>query len=1151
LSCFYSAVLVAALAFASSAALAQTGAIQGTITDAAGATVPKAKVTALDQDKQVVAREAVTNTLGAFYLTPLLPGRYTIRVEAAGFKAFESKDLTLDQNQVMTLGVISLQLGQLTDSISVEAQIPLVETSTSQKSFVISSKEVTEVPLNGRDFQSLMRTLPGVVSNDSSDFRLAFNNTNSFNVNGQRGSSNNVFLDGAINTDVGANDGQYTQISLDAVGEFKLQTSAFSAEYGRNPGVMISINTKSGGSQFHGTAYEFLRNDAFDARKPFDTTGQVQKLRFDQFGGNLSGPVLIPHFSTGEHKKLFFFFNYEGTRATRPLNTNTFIDIPSQQILNGDFRQLYRSNPDGTQQTIAGSNGVPVGTVFQPGTIVRDSSGRAIGGTPYPNNTIPVSQWNQNAPAFIKMLNFVSRAGATPTPGSPEQVRIPFSPTYAFHKNAEVARVDYNISPNMNFFFRWADDAQQEQQNIGIFNTLPYPVYPQFREKPGASWSWNLVNVISPATTNEFIFAYNHLTQVVDVVPGTDKSSYDRTALGFKFQELYPNQNVRNRFPSFNCGIGSCNFSPFQANWRSEGKTYAWTDNLTHNRGSHTFKTGIYYNFNDNGQQPGWSDALNTNFGPNASNPNDTNNQFANMLLGNYTSVSQTRGIYFGAFRFFSTEAYGQDSWKVNRRLTVEYGVRWAFEGPTYTRGKFLQNYFEPQLYDRSMSVMINTASGVTNGTILAGSGNPYNGMVQEGTNNLPLGGVQHRKNNWAPRLGLAWDPFGDGKTAVRLGTGIFYERAQQNVYNFGGLGNPPLVSTPTLYGGNLDQVSPSLVASGTIAPVSVIAVDMKGQIPTTFAWSFDIQHELGNKTSVDVGYVGNQGRHLQYNRDLGQLPLNTTTAPGTTVLSSVNFTNNAIRPYPGYTSVNYTEFGATSNYNALQTRVSRRFAAHLTANATYTWSKAMDEVDADGNAIGYYLDRRRDYARAGFDRKHVFNLDYVYELPAFAKQNAFLKAAINGWQVAGITRFWSGYPINVSANGDPGTLGGGQRADYLGGQIYPNNPNRFNFFNPLVFGRPAQGTLGNLGRNALTGPGINNWDISMYKNTRISERVSTQLRVETFNTFNHTQWASVNGGISVPNPSSPVTVSSQGGTGQVSATRDSRNIQFGLKLLF
>jgi hypothetical protein len=1144
----YVTLIACALTFGLSGAMAQTGNIQGTVTDSAGASVPNASVKAFDQDKQVVARETTTSRDGTFNLNPLLPGHYRVRISATGFKAYESNNLTLDLNQIMNLGILVLPIGQMTESISVESQSPLVETSTSQKAFVISSKEVTEVPLNGRDYQSLMRTLPGVVSNDTSDFKLQFNATNTFNINGQRGSSNNVFLDGAINTDVGANDGQYTQVSLDAVGEFKLQTSAFNAEYGRNPGIMISINTKSGGSAFHGTAWEFLRNNAFDARLPFDTTGNTAKLRFDQFGGNISGPVLVPHFSTGDHKKLFFFFNFEGTRGTRPNGGTPYIDIPSQQVLNGDLSQLFR--PGFIQ-----NNGVNTqyqnGTVFEPGTIVRDSSGRAIGGTPFPGNIIPQSQWNQNAAAFIKLLSFPNRAIATPTPGSPEQVRFPFLDSYQLRKNAEVARVDYNISPNMNFFFRWADDAQHEQQGLGIFGSTPYPVYPQFREKPGASWSWNLVNVISPRTTNEFIFNYNHLTQVVDIVAGTPKSQYDRTALGFKFQELYPDQNVRDRFPSFNCGIGSCNFGPFQANWRSEGKTYAWTDNLTHVIGAHTLKTGIYFNWNDNGQQPGWSDALNINFGASANNPNDTGNTFANMLLGNYTNVNQTRGIYYGAFRFFTTEAFLQDSWKVNRKVTLEYGMRWAYEGPTYTRGKFLQNYFEPNLYDPTKSVQIFTGPGVANGSIVQGSGNAFNGLVQEGTGGLPLGGVQHRYDNWGPRLGVAYDPYGDGKTAIRIGGGIFYERMQQNVYDFGGLGNPPLTTTPQLYGGNLDGVSPALVATGTIFPVSVTAVDKKGQIPTTYSWSLDVQRQLGGKTSLDVGYVGNEGRHLQYNRDLGQLPLNTTTAAGSTVLSSVNFVQNAARPYLGFQSINFTEFGATSNYNALQTRLSRRFASRLTANVSYTWSKAMDEVDSDGTAIGYAFDRRRDYARAGYNRAHVFNVDYVYDLPEFAKNNGALKRVVNGWQLAGISRFVSGSPINVTANGDPGTFGGGQRADYIGGQIYPGSQNRFEFFNPLVFARPAQGTLGNLGRNALTGPGFQNWDISLYKNTHITERVSAQLRLETFNALNHTQWAGVNGGINVPNPSTAVTVATQGGTGQISGTRDPRNIQLGLKILF
>ena len=1135
-------------------AFAQTGSIQGVIVDSAGASIPNAKVAAYDQAKQVVARETVSGQNGGFFLSPLLPGHYTIKVEATGFKAVERTDLTLDQNQIMNLGSLTAEVGQTTESVTIEAQVPLVETSTAQKSFVISQKQVTELALNGRDFQSLMRTLPGVVSNDASDFRLAFNNTNSFNVNGARGSANNVFLDGSINTDVGANDGQYTQISLDAVGEFKVQTSAFNAEYGRSPGIMISINTKSGGSQFHGTAYEFIRNDAFDARRPFDTTGTVAKLRFNQFGGNLGGPILIPKFSTGDHKKLFFFFNYEGTRATRPQGAS-FIDIPNQAILDGDFRSLYRSNANGSPQLIAGST-FPVGTIFQPGTIVRDSSGRAIGGTPYPNNTVPRSQWNQNAPAFIKILSLANRSSASPTPNSPELVRLPFQDTYKFNKNAKVLRVDYNISPSMNFFFRWADDAQQEQQGVGIFGSTPYPVFPQFREKPGASWSWNLVNVISPTITNEFIFAYNHLTQLVDVAPGTDKSSYDRDALGFKLKELYPDQNVRNRFPTFNCGIGSCNFAPFQPNWRSEGKTYAWTDNLTMVRGAHTFKTGIFFNMNDNKQQPGWNDALNINFGPSADNPGDTNNQFANMLLGNYTSVSQTSGIYYGAFRFFATEFYGQDSWKVNRHLTLELGARYVYQGPTYTRGQYLQSYFQPDRYDPSKAVKINTTPGtVLNGTIIPNSGDPFNGLVQEGSPGLPLGGVNHRKNQVAPRFGVAYDPFGDGKTSIRAGGGVFYERIQQNVYNFGGLGNPPLVFTPTLYGGNLDRVDPSLVSSGTRAPVAVTAVSQQGENPTIYAWSFDVQREIGGKTSIDIGYVGNTSRHLLNRRDLGQLPLNTTTAPGSTLLSSVNFTNNAIRPYPGFTAVNYTEFSGTSNYHALQTRLSRRFASNFTGNISYTWSRAMDQADNDTDAIGYYLDRHREVGPAGFDRTHIFTLDYVYELPKLKSGNGLVKSVVNGWQISGITRFWSGSPLNLTTNGNPGTLASSNpspvRPDYLGGQIYADKQDRFNYFNPLAFGRPADGTYGNLGRNALRGPGINQWDISAFKNTRISERVTAQLRVETFNTFNHTQWATVNTVFNVPNPSQAVTDATKGTVGQVSNTRDPRNIQFGIKLLF
>jgi hypothetical protein len=1140
---------IAMLALAAGPLFGQSSSIQGTLVDPQGGVIVNGTVSAVDESKSLVVRTTATQQDGSFQLRPLLPGIYTVKAESKGFKTVERKGVVVDPNQILALGNLTLELGQTTETVTVIGETPLIETETSQRGFVLTSRQVTEISLNGRDFQSLMRTLPGVVSNDRQDFRLAFNNTDAFNVNGLRGSHNNFYLDGAINTDVGANDGQYTQLSMDAVGEFKEQTGVFNAEYGRNPGILLSATVKSGSKQFHGTAYEFIRNNAFDARLPFDTTGSVAKLRFDQFGGNIGGPIYLPKVSTQTDPRLFFFFNYEGTRASRP-NGNNFVDTVAPDLLTGDFRKNLKYNADGSPVLIRGTS-FNTGTIFQPGTIVRDQANNIIGGQPFPNNIVPQSLWSRNAPAFLKVINYLDRSQGAPIATDTSLVRVPIQDTYRFRKDQKTLRADYAISAKANFFFRWVDDAQQESQGLGIFSGNSYPVMPEYRKKPGASWSWNLVNVISPTLTNEFIFNYNHLTQVVDIRDDVAKNSYDRDTLGFTFKELYSNSNLRNRFPTFSCGTG-CSMSSFAPGWLSEGKTFAFTDNLTKNIGAHTFKAGLFANRNNNGQQPSWTDTININFAPNAQNPNDTNNQLANLLLGNYTSVSQTNGVFYGSFRFFGVEAFAQDSWKVNRRLTVELGVRWAYLGPTNTYGRFLQNYFLPGSYNPAQAVSIETSSGLRNGSVIPGSGNPFNGMVEEGSNGLPLGGVKHRFNNWSPRIGFAWDPFGDGKTSIRGGYGTFYERVRQNNIYFDGLGNPPLAYTPNLYGGNVDSLSPSLIAGGTRFPVSATAIDPAGKIPTIYSWSLGVQRQLNRSTSLDVAYVGNAAAHLMYIRDPNQLPLGATT--NTSILRDANNTTQAIRPYKGYNSVNFTDFGANSNYHGLQARVSRRFSSNLTLNASYVWSKAMDITDTDTTAIGYYLDRAREHGPAGFDRTSVFNFDYVYLLPNFGTElsdSTLVKKLLDGWQLSGITRFWSGPPATITSNGNAGTLGSAIRANYIGGDIIPSQRDRYNYFNPLAFGRPVDGSLGNTGRNILRLPGINNWDMSLFKNTRITERVNTQLRFEFFNVWNHTQWSGVNLGISPANPGDPVTSGTRGTTGQVNSTRDPRNLQLGLKIMF
>ncbi len=831
--------VLAMLAF-SPALLAQNGSMQGTVVDTQGALIPNATVRATDQQKGVLAREVKANENGEFQLQPLAAGTYTIEITAPGMTTLKRENVILELSQDLNLGPETLTVGSQDTTVTVDTQPNLIETTSSEHSDVITSKEVTETPLNGRDFTSLIRTLPGIVSNNNSDFNLTFNSTTGFFVNGYRSSANNVYLDGAINTDVGANDGQYTQLSLDAVGEFRVLTGNYNAEYGRSPGVNIEINTKSGTRQLHGTVYEFNRNDFYDANN-YDRNyagNKIAKLRFNQFGANVGGPVLIPKFSSGGHKKLFFFYNYEGTRATRPNNAPTTgrgaYDLPVQAQLTGDFSSLYSGGAISTApQFLAGQ-------IFRPGTITYDSNGNITGGVPYAGNIIPSSDFSKQTPAWQKLLNRGYSFGPN-TPIGGGQVEISFQDAYQFKKDQNAARIDYIANDKMNMFFRWVNDSQRESQQFGIFGYNSFPILPEFREKPGASWAFGLNNIITPSLTNEAIFQFNHLTQRVDV--DTAAANYDQGDLGFTFQQLYPGTNLRNKYPAFSAGGFFDN--TFAPGWHSEGRTLGITDTLSKTIGSHTFKGGGFINDVKSGQQPSFTEAPNFNFGSGQSNVNDTGNPVANLLLGNYQSVSQSNGIYFGSFKFWQWEIFGQDTWRVTPHLTLDYGLRYAYLGPTFTYGKFLQNYFDPSRYDPADAAVIQTSAGLTQGSIIGG--NPFNGMVQEGTDGIPKGLAKHRYDNFQPRVGFAYDPFGDGKTAFRGGAGIFNERIRQNNQSFDGLGNPPLSYTPTLFNGNIDNLSPNLVATGTRFPVGINGFDKAGQIPTYYGYN------LGSSNSLHI----------------------------------------------------------------------------------------------------------------------------------------------------------------------------------------------------------------------------------------------------------------------------------------------------------
>jgi hypothetical protein len=1190
---------------------AQTGLITGTIVDPSGAAIPGAKIQIINQATGDLTRETTSDGSGTFRALNVPPATYRVKVSAPGMQELDRDGVVLDQDQSLGLGNVALTLGQASQTVTVSTAQPLIDTATSNNSAVIDQRQVVEQPLNGRDFESLMTTLPGVVTNNNSQFRLVFNQTDDFYVNGMRGTANNFFLDGVINTDVGANDGEYTNLSIDAVGEFKTLTGNFNAEYGRSPGVMILVNTKSGGQHFHGTAYEFNRNTDYNANDWFSNHDGISRanLKFNQFGGNIGGYIPIPKISPRDNKRAFFFFNYEGTRANRP-NGSTFYTMPQPSMLgigtpNGqaDLSPVYRPgnmcdfNGGATCTPIHDSNGnlVQNGQVFVPGSVKYDSVGEVLTGTPYVGNIIPASQFNNQYAAMIKYFTPGYRGTFThPTynNGFGDEQQINFQDTYVFYKNQYVARVDFNIGPKANAFFRYVDDRQQESDGYGIFSGNSFPVLPQYRKKPGKSYAWSLVNVISPTLTNEATVGWLHLTQVVDIVQGTSPSLYNKGDVGFTFDDIYPSTNTHDLAPNLNTGDGYINISPFPSGWTSTGNTVVATDDVTKILGNHVIKFGLFADLNENGQEGTWQENPSFNFGASNENPSNSNSGIGNTLLGNYTTVSQSNIFAFGHFHFFQYEGYAQDTWKVSPRLTLDYGLRYEFVGPTYTVSPYHAYYFSPNAYNAVNAVSINTAANIpgqppTQGSIITGSGNPYNGMVQEGTPGFPKGGLNYRWNNLGPRVGFAYDVFGDGKTALRGGFGIFYERYEQNVFNFSSVSNPPTVYTPTIYGGNIGTLSSALVNGAPLTPSSgVLGTDQAGQIPTTMGYNLGLQRELPQKLVFDISYVGNTSRHQMYNQQLEQLPLGTTT--NTNILSTVNNVTAAILPYKGYSSIYFNRFGAQSSYNALQVKVSRRFSDKLTFNADYTWSKAidLDDVDNDQNAFPEYTNLKPFYAPAGFDRRNVFNFQYVYNLPEFRGHSKLVQLTAGGWEWSGVTQFWGGTPClsgggtgattndacDLFSSGNLGTGGGAQspgvsqtsgqsfghiRPDYIGGTVLtPHNHSepagQFPmWFNPAAFASPANGSYGNFRRNSIYGPGVDNWNMSLFKNFNFTENTRIQLRFEAYNVFNHTQWGTINNGLSSPTPGTSFAGANAGASGQITSARDPRLLQLGGKFYF
>jgi len=1165
---------VIALILVMPAAFGQAQLISGTIVDQSGGVLPGATVQVIDQAKGVLVGEVVSDDAGRFQALNVQPSVYTIKVEFQGFQTLSLSDVKLDVNAKLDVGKLAMKVGEVGTVISVTGETPMVQTNTMEKSFMVEQKQVSELPMNGRNWTALMRTVPGVTMNNQSNLGLTFNAVENLHVAGGRGSQNNFYLDGTPNLDVGDSQSQYTQPSIDSVAEFRVQMSSFNAEYGRNSGMVVAVQTKSGGSDFHGSLYWYGRNDWLDAvnpakyrRQPTDDPNKREKdiLNRHQFGGNISGWIPFPKISTSDNKRLFFFYNREMTRELRSASGSSSAELPGAAILGGDFREMLTNDP------MQFAPQFKVGTIFQPGSVVRDGKGNIIDGVPMPNNTIPKSMWVGASANYLKLFAppFMPDVATLPNSERAGFKRYYYISPNKFNKDQDLLRIDYMVNDSTTSYFRWVNDDQWERGAGAIWGGQPFPIAPQERPKPGSSWSWSLVKAFNPKLSSETILAYMHQSQELRPV---DPESVSMTGLGVSYEQLYPLSNRYGIVPNFNAG-DNIRMDWGDPGWHNDGKDYSLTENVSWFTGAHTFKFGFHYNRDNKKQTSTWPIQGSINFQPNAvMGAKDTNSGIANMMLGLYQNYSQARVHVYPYFRFQSWEGFAQDSWKINPRFTLEYGVRFQRTTPTYTykrkdgqpgdEGTFDSWSVDLTKYNRSKAPAINLSTGNFDG-------DPTNALMGIGLINDLMPGVPRgfadTLNLLAPRVGFAYDVTGDGKTSLRAGAGVFYERLRQNNFNFGAGGVFPTAGTSTVGPGlvtDIRTVTNTSVPSN-VAPPGYNVFPADNSMPHIYSWNLGLQRELSSGFTLDLSYTGNAGNYLMIQRAMNGLPAGYY-ADNPNAKASVNGRENALRPYYGFGALTAVETSALSEYHGLLVRLSRRFSNNFSMNANYTWSKAMGEADNDSDTVNDPFCRHCAWAPQSYDRTHVFVLDYIYELPGLSAKlggNPIAKGVFDGWQLSGITEFSSGLPTTINSNSVSGLYGlnvGSVRAVLKGD--YDGRRDEFPsiWFDPDAFARPADPTgVGEvnwgLGRNSFRLPGVNNWDLVIQKfwGLGISEQSKLNFRLEMYNAFNHTQIWGVGTSFSSEASGGGISTNNRGAFGKANAFRDPRTLQLGLKLTF
>ncbi|MFQ5776592.1 MAG: carboxypeptidase regulatory-like domain-containing protein [Terriglobia bacterium] len=1101
---FRSLVILVVLVCGTSIVTAQytVGTILGTVTDETGAVIPGARVAVTNVPTGLV-RTTSTDALGNYEVLNLPPGGpYSVSVEMQGFKTAVETDIVLNVNDRRVIDFM-LQIGAVGETVTVEASAVAIESQSGEVSGLVTAQQVAELPLNGRNFVQLTTLQPGVVTNGVFFGTAALNDpTNPFfgklataSVNGSRQNGSNWLVDGGNNVDPGANWTINNLPSIDAIQEFKILGSNYTAEFGRSGGGQVNLVTKSGGTDYHGAVWEFFRNNKLDARNFF--IDKKPPLRFNQFGFNIGGPV-IP--KSNWKDRLNFFINAEWHRVrTGGTVTGT---VPTL---------LERAGTFGSALTNSGPGGVSCPAGF-------GASG----------NQIPASCLDPNAALVL---------GLYPNPNRPGSLNIALPNPGTRFTNQQILRLDVVPHESTKVFIRWMRDEVFQAEANGIFQDN-LPIAGNFVSWPGENLTINAVSTIGARMVNEF-----QLSRTYDALNRFGTGVFRRDQLpGFNVAVLFPGQKVNSEASPGTGNIQGMNIVGITGLGHGTGlpfinfsDSYQLADNFSIVQGRHTVKFGLKLALSRKREAESPRGTEDGNFSFDGS---FTGDPVADFLLGWADSFEELATLRNSDTRWWDIEPFIQDHVRLGR-LSLDFGVRFQYFLQPYDIDDLYRN-FDPSAFNPANAPLVlpdgtlSTVPDPFNPTgppiVVTAAGVPadlFNGIVFP-----PFRGDRAlTKNHFdtiAPRIGFAYDLTGQGKTVLRGGYGIFYDRTSTSA-------NTQLVANPGLTTfTRLENITLASFAAGALpppGPAGVSAYGLAGNIPNMQQWSLGVQHEVAPNNVAEIRYVGSKGTNLDRRYDLNQPPPSSTGPP------DVN------RPFQGYSSIVITDQNAKSAYHSLQAQLRGRAARQVNYQFSYTWAHSIDNAPGIFFQFGDHQNSNNLFAEKGnsdFDVRQNFVFNILWDLPLGGTLDGLSRTLVHGWTIGTIATFQSGVPVLVRVGDDRFNLGDGGflRPDLVGN---PNGPESISqWFNTSAFAIPTTARFGTAGRNLVEGPGVNNWDVSIYKNFVMpSENYRVQFRAEFFNIWNHTQFDAVDGSMTSST------------FGQITRARTPRQIQFAIKFMF